>query len=176
MSLGLAREIKAKPGMPIWRRNEAGEPFSLKLIAAGSKAIAVDEEPESMAEPRQPLNAAPLRKEETNAGPTARPSQVGGQSTPRDGSKLALVIGLLRGADGATLGSLTQATGWLPHTTRAALTGLRRRGYSVVRSKSEAGGSVYRMADVRGDEAASVPDPAQAVAALRRASRAKRAA
>ena len=28
-------------------------------------------------------------------------------------------------------GELVAATGWLPHTTRAALTGLRKRGYAV---------------------------------------------
>ena len=37
------------------------------------------------------------------------------------------------------------ATGWLPHTTRAALTGLRKRGYAIERSAGE-GGSVYRIA------------------------------
>jgi hypothetical protein len=33
--------------------------------------------------------------------------------------------------EGATLEELTGATGWLPHTARAALTGLRKRGYNV---------------------------------------------
>ncbi len=37
------------------------------------------------------------------------------------------------------------ATGWLPHTTRAALTGLRKRGYAVNREVAD-GGSVYRVA------------------------------
>jgi hypothetical protein len=40
---------------------------------------------------------------------------------------------------------LIAATGWLPHTTRAALTGLRRRGYTIERERSEKGGSVYRI-------------------------------
>jgi Protein of unknown function (DUF3489) len=65
---------------------------------------------------------------------------------PRDGSKLALVIELLRRADGATVIDLTQATGWLPHTTRAALTGLRKRGYAVIRERIGAGDSIYRIA------------------------------
>src|SRR6204780_5662917 len=42
--LGLAREIEAKPGAPIWRRDDAGQGYALKLTAAGFKAIAVDEE------------------------------------------------------------------------------------------------------------------------------------
>src|ERR1700751_631396 len=41
--LGLAREIDAKPGAPIWRRDDAGQGYALKLTAAGLKPIAVDE-------------------------------------------------------------------------------------------------------------------------------------
>ena len=33
--------------------------------------------------------------------------------------------------DGATLADLNAASGWLPHTTRAAITRLRQRGYDV---------------------------------------------
>src|SRR6202453_3043788 len=40
---GLAREIGAKPGAPIWGRDDAGQGYALKLTAAGLKAIAVDE-------------------------------------------------------------------------------------------------------------------------------------
>jgi DNA-binding IclR family transcriptional regulator len=55
------------------------------------------------------------------------------------------VIELLRRAGGATIVDLTQATGWLPHTTRAALTGLRKRGYAVIRERIGAGDSAYRI-------------------------------
>jgi DNA-binding transcriptional regulator PaaX len=68
-------------------------------------------------------------------------------AVPRDGSKLALVIEHLQHADGATLIDLTEATGWLPRTTRAALTGLRKRGYAVIRERIGAGDSVYRISD-----------------------------
>ena len=60
----------------------------------------------------------------------------------------------LQRADGATIIDLTEATGWLPHTTRAALTGLRKRGYAVIRERIGAGDSVYRISDApayRGD-------------------------
>jgi hypothetical protein len=53
----------------------------------------------------------------------------------------------LQRANGASLVDLTQATGWLPHTTRAALTGLRKRGYAVIRERVGTGGSVYRISD-----------------------------
>jgi hypothetical protein len=35
--------------------------------------------------------------------------------------------------------------GWLPHTTRAALTGLRKTGYAIERDKSPQGKTVYRL-------------------------------
>lgn len=50
-------------------------------------------------------------------------------------SKSAAVIALLQRAGGATLAELIAATGWLPHTTRAALTGLRHKGYVIERTK-----------------------------------------
>ena len=56
------------------------------------------------------------------------------------------MIDLLQRFDGATIPNLTEATGWLPHTTRAALTGLRKRGYAVVRERIGTKDSVYRIA------------------------------
>ena len=41
VKLGLVREVRAKAGMPIWRRDDAGS-YAVKLTAAGLKAIAVD--------------------------------------------------------------------------------------------------------------------------------------
>ena len=69
-----------------------------------------------------------------------------GAKPPRLGSKLSQVISLLERADGASLIELTAATGWLPHTTRAALTGLRKRGLSLERRKNEDGTSIYLIA------------------------------
>jgi len=121
--LGLAREIGAKPGTPIWRRDDAGQGYALKLTAAGLKATAGEEGSQDTMEPSE----APQPQAKNVASPDegGHPARA---AAPRDGSKLAQVIELLRRADGATIIDLTQATGWLPHTTRAALTGLRKRG------------------------------------------------
>ena len=146
--LGLSREIEAKPGAPTWRRDDAGQGYALKLTAAGLKAIAVDEGSQNTIEPSEAPQ--PQAKNCATPGEGGHPPRV----TPRDGSKLALVIELLRRADGATIVNLTQATGWLPHTTRAALTGLRKRGYAVICERVGAGDSVYRISDApahRGD-------------------------
>lgn len=50
-------------------------------------------------------------------------------------TKSALVLSLLRREPGATLAELVDATGWLPHTTRAALTGLRKKGHTIDRGR-----------------------------------------
>jgi hypothetical protein len=50
-------------------------------------------------------------------------------------TKQALLLELLRKPRGASLVELTSATGWLPHTARAALTGLRKRGQDVRRER-----------------------------------------
>ena len=145
--LGLAREIEAKPGAPIWRRDDAGQGYALKLTTAGLKAIAVDDGSPDAIEPDE----APQPQNGVSPEEGGHPAQV---ARPRDGSKLAQVIELLRCADGARVIDLTQATGWLPHTTRAALTGLRKRGYAVIRERIGAGDSIYRISDApsyRGD-------------------------
>jgi predicted ArsR family transcriptional regulator len=63
---------------------------------------------------------------------------------PRPGSKKALLVALLQRAQGATLDEMVQATGWLPHTTRAALTRLRHEGLLLERIKT-ASGSCYKI-------------------------------
>ena len=60
-------------------------------------------------------------------------------------SKSAAVIALLQRATGATLPELIEATGWLPHTTRAALTGLRKKGHVLDKSQRD-GATCYRIA------------------------------
>jgi DNA-binding MarR family transcriptional regulator len=65
----------------------------------------------------------------------------------RTGSKKELVLGLLRRPVGATLDELVTATGWLPHTTRAALTGLRKKGHVVEKTKRD-DSTCYRVAEV----------------------------
>lgn len=63
----------------------------------------------------------------------------------RSGTKQALIAGLLGRKQGATLDELIAATGWLPHTTRAALTGLRHKGCTLEKSTRKDGKTVYRI-------------------------------
>ena len=52
-------------------------------------------------------------------------------------NKSDLVIGLLQRPGGAALNEIVTTTGWLPHTTRAALTGLKKKGHQVTSEKSD---------------------------------------
>lgn len=66
-------------------------------------------------------------------------------SGERRPSKQSMLVERLGQSEGAGIDELTQALGWLPHTVRAALTGLRRKGYAITRAKTEERGSVYRI-------------------------------
>lgn len=69
----------------------------------------------------------------TDAEPPSRPT------------KQALVLDLLARPDGASLAELITATGWLPHTMRAALVRLRQKGRRIERSQGQDQASRYRL-------------------------------
>ena len=96
------------------------------------------EQPRRMArdaaeEPREPAATNAAARESKTPSPA-----------PRSASKIAQVIALLERAEGATLAELVEATGWLPHTTRAALTGLRKKGRTI-RKDSRGDVTCYRI-------------------------------
>jgi hypothetical protein len=56
---------------------------------------------------------------------------------PRTDSKQARLVSMLSVRRGATIDKFSKAMGWQPHTTRASLTGLRKRGYQIERSENK---------------------------------------
>ncbi len=164
---GFAKEVRAQKDAPVWRRDAAtGRSIALKLTAAGIKDIegarndsdagsTQDPTPE-VARPSIAERATLRRPTTTTATPSplvSRDPSADRQKSdsptiardPRPGSKLGRVLGLLRSGSGATLAELIDATGWLPHSARAALTGLRKRGYRLTLTRGERGdASVYR--------------------------------
>ena len=58
-------------------------------------------------------------------------------------TKRLQLIGLLEREGGASTAELATTLGWLPHTTRAALTGLKKKGYVISSYKVE-GVRTYR--------------------------------
>jgi hypothetical protein len=64
---------------------------------------------------------------------------------PRPRGKLETVLSAIEADSGATLEELVAATSWQPHTTRAAITRLRQRGFDI-RLADHDGRRAYRLA------------------------------
>jgi hypothetical protein len=75
-----------------------------------------------------PLDAAMASLGTTLTGRPARaPRAAGAPCKPREGTKQAAVLALLRRPEGATVAQVVEATGWAPHTVRGFFAGLRTR-------------------------------------------------
>jgi hypothetical protein len=82
-----------------------------------------------------------------SGGPEPR-AQANAPAEKHPGGKLGSVLATLFHATGATLSELVELTGWQPHTTRAALTRLRQRGYALERHDVD-GRKAYRVSGPR---------------------------
>jgi hypothetical protein len=78
--------------------------------------------------------------------PPSEGANMPGADRPRASTKRAMLIDMLERPEGASVAEIGQRLGWLPHTVRAAITGLRHAGREVTRSKDATGQSVYQLA------------------------------
>lgn len=129
---GLIEETTVTRNDPSWRE-EGDEHVGLRLTTAGLGALGIVSEDQA---PDVPTSQTPP---DPRPAPAARK-----RTTPKPGSKQALVQDLLSRDEGATIQELTAATGWLAHTMRAALTRLRQAGIVLSREDRD-GTSVYRI-------------------------------
>lgn len=107
---------------------EAGGPH--RLSPAGYRAI-------GLAPPKPPRPAKVIA-----SASAAAPANTAGTAVP---SKKAQVLVLLGREQGATLAELTAATGWLPHTTRAALSRIRTGGQALLKAGRPDAAIAYRI-------------------------------
>jgi hypothetical protein len=98
----LMREIRSKPGMPIWREAD-GKNIRLVITRAGRDAIGVNNDATASdnAVPKAARSRAAVKTQKTSAA--AQPKQRSIDSAPRPGSKQALVVEMLRKDEGASL-------------------------------------------------------------------------
>lgn len=142
---GLAEEVTIKKSADAWR-TEGRRSIGVVITDAGRAAIAVEAdapEVERTGETDAPTNDLATSATTTTASAPEQPAA--DQPAPNPASaaiaapaahtKTALVLEMLRRTSGATLDELTSATSWLPHTTRAALTGLRKKGHAIDKRK-----------------------------------------
>jgi biotin operon repressor len=132
---GLVAEVAAAQADQAWRTGEDGSRIGLQITAEGRAAIGVD---------HAPVTGVPGEKadEDGPAGADDEPSPA--TAATRAGTKQALLIEHLSRPWGHSIGELAQILGWQRHTVRAAITGLRKKGYEVVRDKNDKGETVYR--------------------------------
>ena len=145
LAKGLLQEVDASSskGEPMWR--ETGDVHGTTLVATDAGLAAIGIEPEDTntapvgATDAPTDEAAPDTPTETETAPKAR--------TPREGTKQATLIAMLRAPEGATIEEIMAATGWQSHTVRGAMAGALKKklGLEVTSEKVEGRGRVYQL-------------------------------
>lgn len=81
--------------------------------------------------PRMTRKPAPIAPQAALAPPVP----IAPTSDPAS-TKVQQLIRLLQRDGGASTAELATTLNWLPHTTRAALTGLRKKGHAIIKAKA----------------------------------------
>jgi hypothetical protein len=153
----LIEEIDAMRGDPIWRETSDGHGTTLVLTKHAFAALGIA--PEETPEPDAPGSATGADTDASgetsdndatsrDIAPTAPADATSrAQRTPREGTKQATLIAMLRAEGGATIAEIVAATEWQPHTVRGAMAGALKKklGLVVTSEKIEGRGRVYRI-------------------------------
>jgi hypothetical protein len=131
---GWLQEVDANlcRGEPLWRETGDGHGTTLVVTDAGLLAIGI--------EPVVAKTMVAIREHAAKASEAPQP-------TPRSGTKQAMLIEMLQTAEGATMGEIVAATGWLAHTARGVMSGAlgKKLGLVVTSTKEVERGRVYRI-------------------------------
>lgn len=127
----------------IWRNDANGRAILLHITDAGLAAIGV--EPGGGDSAPKAADEAPSA--ETSQDTPTEPAAASKARTPREGTKHATLIAMLRAPDGATIEEIMAATGWQSHTVRGAMAGALKKklGLEVTSEKVENRGRVYKL-------------------------------
>ena len=68
---------------------------------------------------------------------------------PAKPTKIETILKQLRRPNGASIVQLQKTAGWQPHSVRAALTGLRKKGHAIERGRDAKGVTRYCIAGAR---------------------------
>ena len=113
------------------------QPEAVEPIAETGAPVAQDAPAEGTATKNPAKKARKAKKE-----PKPEASTAG----PREGSKTAQVVAMLKTPNGATLEEIMTKMGWQKHTVRGFMAGaMKKAGYQVESFKSEAGARSYRI-------------------------------
>ena len=112
------------------------------MITTSTKTKSTDQN-KSASKPKVKIAAPRSAKSSRRSNQRAPAANAPVAAPARQVTKRDQLAALLVRDEGATLDQMIAATGWLPHTTRAALTGLRKAGYAIDSDKID-GVRTYR--------------------------------
>ena len=131
----------------IWRNDEDGRAILLHITEAGLAAIGIEPEEAPDGGDTAPEGAtdAPTTEPATETATDATPALTARK--PREGTKQAQLIAMLRTPEGATIDEIVAATGWQSHTVRGVFAGALKKklGLEVISEKVEGRGRVYSL-------------------------------
>lgn len=161
--------------IPVYRTDKRGRRLGLVVTAAGLQELGVEPEGgaigpnggnagaptasgaseanDAATDAAATSGAKPARRPKASRGKPASKGKAvprtSAAAMPRDGSKLARLITLLRRKDGATVDQIAKALDWQRHTVRGAIAGALRKklGLDITSEKVEGGERVYRIVD-----------------------------
>jgi hypothetical protein len=113
-----------------------------EAASAGAPAKA----PKAAKSARKAAKAAPAT---AKASKTTKAAKKPANATlPREFSKKAIVLDMLRAKDGATMAAIAKETGWQNHTIRGFISGTltKKMGLAIESTKSESGDRTYKIA------------------------------
>jgi hypothetical protein len=139
-------DANLRRGEPLWR--ETGDGHGTTLIATEAGLAAIGIEPvvattmSNLRKAKLELASAAKERAEASSNP-AMPKPV----AIRAGTKQAQIIALLQRPEGASIGEIVEATGWLPHSARGLISGglKKKLGLPIISQKLDQRGTVYRL-------------------------------
>ena len=142
---GFLEEVDAnqRKGEPMWRETGDGHGTTLVATDAGLAAIGIEPDAANTAT----VGAAGAPTEEASPDTPSEPDSAPKPRTPREGTKQAKLIAMLRADGGATIEEIMVATNWAGHTIRGAMAGAlkKRLGLAVISEKVEGRGRCYKI-------------------------------
>jgi len=147
LAKGFLEEADAdiRNGEPVWRDTGDGHGVTLVATDAGLAAIGIETEEANPA----PAGATDAPTEEPAPDTPNEPKAAPKSHTPRDGTKQAQLIAMLRAESGATIEEIVAALDWQAHTARGAMSGALKKklGLTIISEKVDGRGRVYAIRD-----------------------------
>lgn len=161
----LVEEVRAEPGAPIWREDDAGTPLTLRATPAAYMALGIvadtgaetapQEEPPAnvVHTPQAPSTEADTAADEAPEIGTSEGEVVEAGVAPcarkaRAGSKQEALVALLKRPEGASIDEIREVTAWQAHSVRGFIAGTLKKklGLTVASEKNEVRGRIYKIA------------------------------